>query len=852
MMDRACRLPINEVTGLSRDGDLILGGIFPLHDDVEFQQANFTVTPAPITCQSFRTENYQAIQAVIFAVEEINRNPFFLPNVSLGVQIYDSCRMRQRSLEGTLWMLAGKKHPAPNFRCQQNLPLVGIIGDAGSSSSIVMARVLGLYRFPQISYVSSSPLLTDRNQFPSFFRTIPNDNFQSHGLTQLLVHFGWTWVGLLIEDNDYGQQGANVLKLELANARACIAFSENIILSRADRNALHIIQVIKSSKANAIVIFSSDAGVIPLLDEIMKHNITGKVWIASEGWSTSKVLLVEKYSQILTGTIGFATYSGEIPGFAEHLNSVHPSRSTDDIFLMKFWEEAFGCKWVNAKESTSLWKNSSTVCTGNENLDKLHIDYNDVTNFRAQYNTYTAVYATAWALHNLNSCSNREHSVLNEMCADILTFKPWQLLHFVKNVHFKNKDGHEVSFNQFGEIPAQYDIINFQQNADGTLRHVRVGRYDSSASEGQVLSINTSAILWASGVAQIPSSVCTKSCSPGFRKAEIEGEPLCCFRCVQCPLGEISNQTDSADCLKCPWDRWPNVQQDLCIPKSTEYLSYQDTLAVILAVICIFCSLIPSAMLCLFVQNRNTPIVKANNRSLSFLLLVSLSLCFLCSLAFIGFPTPEKCLLRQVAFGIIFALCISCILAKTIMVVIAFNATKPNSNLRRWVRPQLSYVVTICGTLIQIFICVSWLSLSPPFSQNNILTHPGTIIIECNEGSPIAFWFMLGYLGFLATVSFIVAFLARKLPDSFNEAKFITFSMLAFLSVWLSFIPAYLSTKGKYMVAMEIFAILSSGSALVFCIFLPKCYIILLRPEINTKEYLMGKEKGQSNKDKIS
>ncbi|XP_078524888.1 vomeronasal type-2 receptor 26-like [Lissotriton helveticus] len=339
----------------------------------------------------------------------------------------------------------------------------------------------------------------------------------------------------------------------------------------------------------------------------------------------------------------------------------------------------------------------------------------------------------------------------------------------------------------------------------------------------------------------VPVSVCSKSCMPGFRKAAKEGEPVCCFLCFPCPPGEISNQTGSTDCFKCPWDQWPNARQDECILKTTEFLSFDEPLGACLTAICMFSSLIPLGILHLFVLYRNTPIVKANNRSLSYLLLLSLSLCFLSSLAFIGYPTAEKCLLRQASFGIIFALCVSCILSKTIMVVIAFNATKPNSDLKRWVGPKLSYLVICVCTLIQVLLCLSWLILSHPFTENNIHTLPGKIIIECNEGSQTAFWCMLGYLGLLATNSFIVAFLARNLPDSFNEAKFITFSMLAFLSVWLSFIPAYLSTKGKYMVAMEVFAILTSSSALVSCIFIPKCYIILWRPHMNTKEYLMGK-----------
>ncbi|XP_078524835.1 vomeronasal type-2 receptor 26-like [Lissotriton helveticus] len=340
---------------------------------------------------------------------------------------------------------------------------------------------------------------------------------------------------------------------------------------------------------------------------------------------------------------------------------------------------------------------------------------------------------------------------------------------------------------------------------------------------------------------EIPISVCSPSCLSGFWKAAIEGEPSCCFQCVPCPFGETSNQTDSLGCSSCPWDMWPNERQDQCIPKNIDFLSYEDTLGLILTVFSITLSIVSSAVLALFNRYRDTPVVKANNRFLSYILLLALSLCFLSSLAFLGFPSHEKCLVRQAAFGIIFSICVSCVLAKTIIVVIAFKAINPNNRLKRWVGPWLSYLVVIICTLIQIFQSIVWLVISPPYSQFNIYTQPGQIIVECNEGSTIAFWCMLGYLGLLASISFIVAFLSRKLPDSFNEAKFITFSMLAFLSVWLSFIPAYLSTKGKYMVAMEIFAILSSSSALLFCIFFPKCYIIILRPEMNTKEFLRGR-----------
>ncbi|XP_078524854.1 vomeronasal type-2 receptor 26-like [Lissotriton helveticus] len=419
------------------------------------------------------------------------------------------------------------------------------------------------------------------------------------------------------------------------------------------------------------------------------------------------------------------------------------------------------------------------------------------------------------------------------------------LLHYVKRMHFKTTSNNKEFFDSEGNPPARYDIVNWQKGVGGTLMQVKVGRYDSSAPLGQEFLLNSSIILWAAGSKETPPSVCSPSCPPGFRIVPIQGKPVCCFQCVLCPLGEISNQSDSIDCLQCPWNHWSNEKQDQCIPKVIEFLSYEDPLGVTLTTASILSSLTSLSILGLFIHQRSTPIVRANNRSLSYLLLCALTLCFLSSLAFIGYPTTEKCLIRQAAFGVTFALCVSCILAKTIMVVIAFNATKPDSNMRRWVGPKLSYMVISACTFVQVVLCVSWVLSSTPISQYNTTIQPGKIIVECYEGPSIAFWCMLGYLGLLATVSFIVAFLARKLPDSFNEAQFITFSMLAFLSVWIAFIPAFLSTQGKYMVAMEIFAILSSSLSLLSCIFLPKCYIIMLRPEINSREHLMGR--GKSN-----
>ncbi|OCT56596.1 hypothetical protein XELAEV_18004629mg [Xenopus laevis] len=334
---------------------------------------------------------------------------------------------------------------------------------------------------------------------------------------------------------------------------------------------------------------------------------------------------------------------------------------------------------------------------------------------------------------------------------------------------------------------------------------------------------------------QIPRSQCSDNCRPGFRKATKPTTLICCYDCVLCSEGEISNITDSEECFRCSDLEWSNENRTHCIAKVEEFLSYtNDVISLVVSTLCILFFLITLLILGVFVSYRDTPIVRANNKNLSFLLLVSIKLSFLSVFLFLGRPVDITCMLGNITFGITFSIAVSSLLAKTIMVCVAFKATKPGSSWRKWVGVKLSNSVVLFCSSIQIIICMTWLAISPPFQELDLHTYPGTIIIQCNEGSAIGFYSVIGYMGLLAAVSFVLAFLARTLPDSFNEAKYITFSMLLFCSVWITMIPAYLSTKGKNTVCVEIFAILTSSAGLLACIFLPKCYTILFRPVMNT------------------
>ncbi|XP_076748127.1 extracellular calcium-sensing receptor-like [Maylandia zebra] len=374
----------------------------------------------------------------------------------------------------------------------------------------------------------------------------------------------------------------------------------------------------------------------------------------------------------------------------------------------------------------------------------------------------------------------------------------------LQKVNFTNQFGDEVFFDEDGNPPASYDAINWQL-------------------------IN----------GKMPTSVCSNVCPVGTRKAQIQGKPICCFDCVPCADGTIANST--ADCTPCPKEYWSNERKDDCIPRTIEFLKYHEPMGIALTLVSLLGASLSLATMVVFINYRETPVIKASNFELSSFLLFSLFLCFLCPLTFLGQPTVWTCMLRHTAFGVTFALCISCALGKTIVVVTAFKATFPGNNIAgKFGHAQQRIIICSC-TLIQVVICALWLTLNPPYPHMLFTYSNRMIVLECKTGSQAAFYAVLGYIGILAVICLILAFMARKLPDNFNEAKLITFSLLIFCAVWITFIPAYISSPGKFTVAVEIFAILSSALGLLICIFAPKCYIILLKPEKNTKKHVMGK-----------
>ncbi|XP_063136811.1 vomeronasal type-2 receptor 116-like isoform X3 [Rattus norvegicus] len=772
---------------------------------------------------SFRipARKYEFFLVLIFATDEINKNPYLLSNKTLLLAfVADLCESTISVLDEERTKYQNINFKMINYYCGTKQSCdVELIGPSWTTS-----LKLSIYsRTPKIFFGPFNPNLSDHDQFPYIYQIATKDTYLFRGMLSLMFHFGWTWIGLVISDDDQGIQFLSDLREEMQRHAICLAFVNMIpetMQTYKTRVKIYDQQIMTSS-AKVVVIYGEMNSTLELSFRRWAYLGAQRIWITTSQWDV--ITHKKDFSlDFFHGTVTFAHHHNDIPVFRNFLQTINTSKYPIDISQSMLQWNHFNC-------SISKSNNKMDCFTFNNPLEWLAQHTFDMVLSEEGYNLYNAVYAVAHTYHEL--ILQQIESPKMEEPKGVFT-DCQQEVSLLKTRVFINPVGELVNMNHKENQCAKYDIFinwNFPQ---GLGLKVKIGSYFSCLPQSQQLHISED-WEWVTRETLVPSSVCSVTCIAGFRKIHQKQTANCCFDCVQCQENEIANDTDMEQCVRCPDDSYANLEQTKCLQRAVTFLAYEDPLGMALGCMALSFSAITILVLVTFVKYRDTPIVKANNRILSYILLISLAFCFLCSLLFIGHPNQATCILQQTTFAIFFTVAISTVLAKTITVVTAFKLTTPGRRIRKMmIKGATNLLIPIC-TLIQLVLCAIWLVTSPPFIDRDIQSEHGKVIIICNKGSVTAFHFVLGYLGSLALGSFTVAFLARNLPDRFNEAKFLTFSMLVFYSVWITFLPVYHSTKGKVMVVVEVFSILASSAGLLGCIFVQKCYVLLVRPDLN-------------------
>ncbi|KAK7797743.1 hypothetical protein U0070_011558, partial [Myodes glareolus] len=565
----------------------------------------------------------------------------------------------------------------PNYHCKI-LPACTVMlsGPSWVVSSMDGKGMHGFfpYQILQLTYGPFHPTLSDREQFPFLYQMAPEDTSLPMAMVSLILHFSWNWVGLTISDNDQGIQFLSYLRTEMEKNILCFAFvnmiSQNIYLymSRAE---VYYNQILTSS-SNVVIIYGETDSTLSVSFRIWTSRGIQRIWVTTSQFdvTTSKS---DFLPELFHGTLAFAHHHAEISGFKNFFQSKNPLKYSDEYLSRLEWMN-FNCGVL-----ASMWKTLRN-CSSNSSLEWLIAQTFDMTFSDGSYDIYNAVYTTAHAAHErlLQPMDNQEEHLSNCM----------KMKSLIRKTHFINPVGDRVNMNQKEKLQPEYDIFQIWNFPNGLGLKVKIGMFSPYFPHGQQLHLYEDILEWATG----------------------------------------SRQVDVDQCVKCPEDQYANAEQIHCFDKTVSSLTYEDPLGMALTLMALCFTAFTSVVLGVFIKHHDTPLVKANNRNLSYTLLVSLIFCFLCPLLFIGHPNAPKCILQQITFGVVFSVAVSTVLAKTVTVLLAFKVTIPGRRIRYYLIPRASnFIIGICA-LIQIILCAIWLGVSPPFIEIDVKSEQSHII----------------------------------------------------------------------------------------------------------------------------
>uniref|UniRef100_A0A8C4WWC8 G-protein coupled receptors family 3 profile domain-containing protein n=1 Tax=Eptatretus burgeri TaxID=7764 RepID=A0A8C4WWC8_EPTBU len=822
-----------ELLSLSAPGNITLGGLFPIHSRVANLNADFSSEPHSSACVNFNEDAFFWMYGMIFAIEEVNRKEIF-PGITLGYHIFDTCATTSKAVEATLTFLeeiGNREVPAGQIGTS---PLV-IIGDGDSAQTIPVAQILSPNSIPQISYGATSSLLSNKQRFQTFLRTVPSDVHQTQAIAKLIVHYDWKWIAIIASDDEYGKNGVANLEPMLEKYGVCIEFTLWITKNTFPHSYKTAIEVVQASTVEVIVAFAIDSDIELLMKELASKKIN-KTWVATEAWISSHLINIPENADLLEGTVGFDLSSYHLDNFNVHLEKY--ITSNENNFVQEYWRKQFNCEFGSHIGNIS---SSRPHCTESNVMNNPSVSHLQDSDAGYVFYAYSAVYTVVHAIKEILNCKLGEGLFADGQCADISTIKPWQVMKYLKNVDF-NIYGHHFKFNEDGDPYARYNLKNWQRSSNGKIVMKNVGYYFSEHKSTNNSEIKgnlhfTDTLLWKRNSKKPPVAHCVSSCLPGQKKRYQAFTPYCCYLCISCRNGYFSNQADADNCTQCPQDYWSNVNHTQCVRKIEDYLAWNSPLGIIFEIISAFCLCLTIFAAIIFIQHHDTPVVKASNFHICMLLLFALACCFLSVYTFLGKPNEWTCIARQPFFGISFSLALSCVLVKTLQVIVAFQYNNLLSDTLKQLK-QLKLFIIVLLTSIEVVLSVTWYFLVSPHPLKNSQIYPGIIYLQCFDDPMYYFSTIIAYIYLLGFICSILAYLVRKLPENFNEAKFIMFGVFIYFLVWTSFIPTYIVTFGKVRVIVEIFAIVASAFGLLVCIFLQKCYIILLKPDINTVEHI--------------
>ncbi|XP_071956775.1 metabotropic glutamate receptor 1-like [Antedon mediterranea] len=797
-------------------GDIMFGALFSLHDPPESGSR---------VCGMIREQyGIQRVEATFKTLEEINNNTKILPNITLGVEIRDSCWYEQVALEQSINFISDsiQKDAEPdtkqeNQNCSKRTtkPIVGVIGPGSSQVTIQIQNLLQLFSIPQIGYSASSPDLSNKKLYQYFLRVVPSDKLQARVMVDFLKEFNWTFVHAVHSDENYGTKGMDAFVEEAGEAGICVATRQKAKQSDSDDINLFTKMVQRFFEKNTtriVVCFCQADTVRGLLKAIGKLGYKNKfLIIGGDGWA-DKDNVVEGLQKEANGSFTIKPKNIRIDDFDKYYMSLDPFTYKRNPWFCEFWEEKFNCSLGQCQNGTKR-----PNCTGHEM--KKRDDYQQDT--KMGY-VIDAIYTLAHGLHNLQTklCNGKPG-----FCEEFKKMNGSQLKAALFNVSFRSEVGPmTVSFDESGDPKdARYTIYNYRMNETGDYSYVNAGEWlNNNLRLRRPTHINPSF-----------TGYCSEPCKRDEIKIKndlVELAP-CCWTCKPCDDDSI---VVGGTCEKCDRGTWPNEDRNYCYEIEREYNKFGDVTSIIAIIFSSTGILLTTFITATFIRFHNTAIVKSSSRENSYIILSGIFMCYFTTFILVSKPSTVVCYMQRGIIGFSFSVIYSALLIRTNRMARILAGSKKRIMTRRprFLSATAQIVMTSILVILQVSLTITFMFLEPP---KGVFLYPTRhrVLLVC-ELDTLGMLMPLAYDVFLVAMCTLYAFKTRNLPQNFNEAKFIAFTMYTTCIIWLAFIPLYFGGPDIRPIVL-CFTISLSASVALGCLFFPKTYIILCKPERNCR-----------------
>ncbi|XP_055372800.1 metabotropic glutamate receptor 8 isoform X2 [Condylostylus longicornis] len=809
-------------------GDIILGGIFPMHE----HDANNKEYP----CGAIKEEKgVQRLEAMLYAIDLINNDSNILPNITLGALIIDSCSSDTYALEQSMeFVRYYMNQDMSEYVCENgkpplfkpHKPVSGVIGASFSVVSIMVANILRLFKIPQISYASTSTELSDKSRFEYFSRVVPPDNFQAQAMAEIVQALEWHYVNTVAVEGDYGEKGIASFVQIAATVGICVAVSEKVARNAKSEDFDKIIENLShNSKARAVIMFVDEDNIRKLLHATIRANKVGYFyWIGSDSWG-AKVYPVREQEIAAVNAITILPQRTNLKGFDEYYLSLRPKMNQEscsnsgvsrnqpalvdkdtwincrNIWFNEFWSQHNKCGFD---------KNSTRICSGLEKL--IGYEQEGLVPF-----VVDAVYAMAYAVHNF----------LVDICGDSAfnqceVFKPeatgYNLLRYIRKVSFVGQQGNTIRFNEDGDAYGFYNIYQYQQTGDSKYDYVQIGRWK------QELDLDISTMRWKGPV---PRLVCSEPCPIGHVRNH---QDQCCWSCVRC-REDAYVKNDTCETCKPGWA--PDTNRTSCFKLKPEVIDWMSPWALVpicFSGIGIFCTFFTVSV---FIAYNRTPVIMASGRELCYVLLCGILCCYCTTFIILAPPSVIHCTLLRISLGLGLSICYSAIFIKTNRISRIFNNGVKSVKRPGYISPKSQIWFSVVLVSIQLLGSIVWSFIEIP-DVKEIHPYPLTAVLTCKVSS-FSLALSLIYNIILIALCTIYAFKTRKIPENFNEAKYIGFTMYSTCIVWLAFLPIYFGTRNDYQIQISSLCMCLniSATAVLTCLLAPKVFLVLFQPYKN-------------------